>query len=337
MDTWPIPDWQTAAPETQGFDPHLADRLDHYLRARRAAGMYSMLVIRDGWLVYERYFQGFTAADAHQIMSVVKSFYSALVGIALRLGLIPSLDTPICQFLPEYPQFQRQPLLQHITIRHVLNMASGLYWQFGVHGHQPMIGRITASPDWTAAILDLPLQHKPGTHFLYKEADAILISAVLSHATGRSAYDFACQHLFTPLDIHTPAWPTDPQGNSHNYVFLGPGAPMTARNLAKLGLLYLNAGQWDGRTIIDPDYIAESTRPSSASPVIGEHYGLMWWLHPEYAFASGYGGQTIAVMPHRRLVVVIQADYDRGNPKGYNDVITQAVLPAILATFSKEP
>jgi CubicO group peptidase (beta-lactamase class C family) len=325
MQSWPIPDWQTADPAAHGFDPRLADKLDHHLRARRAAGLYSLLVIRDGWLVYERYFHGFAAKDAHQIMSVVKSFYSALVGIALRLGLIASLDTPIAHFLPEYSQFQRQPLLQNITIRHVLSMSSGLYWQFGVHGHQPMIHRITACPDWTAAVLDLPLQHKPGTHFLYKEADAILISAVISHATGHSAYDFACQHLFAPLGINTPIWPTDPQGNSHNYAFLGPGAPMTARNLARLGLLYLNAGQWDDREIISPDYIAECTQPSFASSVIGERYGLMWWLHPEYSFASGYGGQTIAVIPQHRVVVVIQADHDRGNPKGYNDVITQAI------------
>ena len=327
-DDWLTQDWPTSRPEAQGVDPQLVEKVDQYARQPASSGLYSVLVIRNGSIICERYYGGCGPCDGHQIKSVIKSIFSTLVGIAIREGLIESLDTPIFQYLGQYTQFQKRPELKRITIRHVLTMSSGLYWQLGVHAHQPLVTQILHSPDWTGAVLNLPIQYAPGTTWVYKEADSMLISAILRGATGRSAYEFARQYLLAPLGMESPAWPADPQGNSHNYLGISPGLALTARSLAKLGVLFLEEGQWAGNQILDAAYIHDCTRPSFTTNWREGQYGLMWWVGQGYYAANGWGGQTIAVHPQKNLVVVTQAESETRKSKSYS-LIQEIIFPAI--------
>ncbi len=324
-DYWPTTDWKTCPPEAQGVDPSLGDKIDAYARLPKAKGLYSVLVIRNGYIVCERYFAGRGPGDGHQIKSVIKSIFSTLTGIAIKEGLIESLDAPIHRYLPQYEQFQKRPELKRITIRSVLTMSSGLYWQLGVHAHQPLVTQIVNSPDWTGAVLNLPLQAAPGTNWSYKEADSMLISAVLSGATGRSAYEFARQYLLAPLGMQSPLWPADPQGNSHNYEWISPGIPLTARSMAKLGYLFLHEGQWDGKEILSAEYVREGHKLYFVTNWGGARYGLMWWVEDDYYAARGWGGQTITVNPKKQMVVVTQAESDTRKSKEY-DLIDEVIF-----------
>ncbi len=300
---WPTVDWQTSSPEEQGIDPRLDEKIDAYMRLPKARGLFSLLVIRNGYLVCERYFAGCGPQDGHQIKSVIKSIFSTLTGIAIQEGFFESLDTPIYRYLPQYEQFQKRPELKRITIRHVLTMSSGLYWQLGIHAHQPLVTQIINHPDWIGAVLNLPLQSAPGTKWAYKEADSMLISAVLRGATGKSAYEFARQYLLTPLGMESPPWPADPQGNSHNYEWISPGLALTARSMAKLGYLFLQEGRWDGQVILSPGYVRESQAPCFITDWWGgARYGLMWWVKDHYYSACGHGGQEIAIHPAKNVV-----------------------------------
>jgi len=327
-DIWPTQDWQNARPEEQGIDPRLAEKIDAYMRLPESIGLYSLLVIRNGYIVCERYFAGCSPSDGHQIKSVIKSIFSTLVGIAIKEGFIESLDTPIYHYLKQYEQFQRRPELKRITVRHVLTMTSGFYWQLGVHAHQPLVTPIINSTDWTASVLNLPLQDSPGTKWAYKEADSMLISALIRGATGKSAYEFARRYLLEPLGMQSPVWPSDPQGNSHNYVGISPGLALTARSMAKLGYLFLRDGQWEGKQILNQSYVQECRTPYFATNWREGHYGLMWWVSDDYYSANGFGGQTIAVNPAKDVVVVTQANSDTRKSKSY-DVIRSIILPFI--------
>ena len=325
---WPTLDWKTCPPEEQGIDPRMVEKIDAYARLPKAGGLYSLVVICNGYIVCERYFAGHGPQDGHQIKSVIKSIFSALTGIAIKEGFIESLDTPIYRYLPQYDQFEKQPELKRITIRHVLTMSSGLYWQLGVHAHQPLVTRIVNSPDWTGTVLSLSLQAKPGTKWAYKEADSMLISAILHGATGKSAYEFARQYLLTPLGMQSPPWPADPQGNSHNYAWISPGIALTGRSMAKLGYLFLKEGQWDGREILSPWYVRESWKPIYNTDWRQGKYGLMWWVKEGYYSANGWGGQAIAVHPAKNMVVVTQAESDTRKSKEY-DLIDAVIFPSV--------
>jgi CubicO group peptidase (beta-lactamase class C family) len=330
MDTapWPTVDWQSCAPEEQGIDPLLSQKIDAYVRLPKGKGLFSVLVIRNGWIVSERYYAGFTRTDGHQIMSVVKSIYSTLIGVAIQKGLIQDLDEPIFHFLPQYEQFKKRPELKQIRLRHVLSMSSGLYWQFGVHGHQPLLKQILKTSDWVGAILDLPLRNPPGTHWAYKEADSILASAIVHGATGLSADDFGQQSLFAPLGIASPVWPSDPQGNSHNYPWLGPGVPLTARSMAKLGYLLLKDGRWEENELLPSWYVQECGKPCFQTDWTLGQYGLMWWIKDGTLAANGWGGQRILTHRGKNLVIVTQGEANTAKSKDY-DIVETVILPAV--------
>jgi CubicO group peptidase (beta-lactamase class C family) len=333
------------------MDPAVLDDLDAavpdvYPQVR------SVLVIRHGYLVYERYWQGFTATDGHDSRSVTKSFVSALVGITLRDRHLESLDQTVEELLVDHLPANADPRLRRATVKQLLAMTSGLAGDdSSLGGDDKISDRLFKSRDWIRHILGQRLESNPGERFAYSSATSHLLSAIVADATGQSTLAFAQAELFGPLGVatddaleltvkHWPvtqaeleafeqaivAWPRDPQG----YHFGGAFLKLPARDLAKLGYLYLNGGRWDDTQVVPADYVSSSTQPQS-DPGVGD-YGYQWWVTDNYGYhsfrAQGYGGQLIQVIPDLDLVVVITSDPDQERNDAGN-LIWATIVPAV--------
>lgn len=336
-DYWPSDGWRQALPREFGLDAdQLVGAWEHL--GTHYPTLDSLLVMRGGYLVFERYAEPAGPDTLRNIKSATKSVLSALIGIALRTGDLNSLDDRLCDVLPALFTSADDSARREITIRHLLTMRSGLEWdEWG-----PNVIEMTANPNWLNYVLDRPLIHDPGTHFNYSTGDTQLLSAVLQQATGITALEFADMYLFAPLGITRRTWPANPQGVTVG----GSELSITARDLAKFGYLYLNQGQWEGQTVIPAAWVEESTREQVAviAHDAGEHpplgYGYLWWLRPHNGTCSpvavGYGGQFVYVFPWLDLVVVITGALaqvpamfaDNRMIREFN-VVEEYILPAV--------
>jgi CubicO group peptidase (beta-lactamase class C family) len=314
----------------------------------------SVLVVRHGYLVYERYWQGVKASDGHDVRSVTKSFVSAVVGIALRDRHLQSLNQTVEELLADHLPAKTDPRLRQVTLQQLLTMTSGLAGDdSSLGGDDQQFDRMFQSRDWVRHILSRQLVSKPGAEFAYSSAGSHLLSAIVADATGQSTMDLARTELFAPLGIRTDnalewtirhwpptqaeleafgrapvAWPRDPQG----YHVGGVGLKLPARDLAKLGYLYLNGGRWDHTQVIPAEYVAASTRPQSHPPQGPGEYGYQWWVTNETGHdsfrAMGFGGQLIQVIPDLDLVVVITSDPDQERFDAPN-LVGETIVPAV--------
>ncbi len=293
-DRWPTGGWPSAAPEDCDVDTnHLTRSLEQLTQV--CPELHSLLVVRHGRLILERYYGGTQPQDSSNVKSVTKSMLSALFGIALERGYIRSLDQPVLDFFPEYREEVTEPRKQRITLRHLLTMSAGLDWK----ENGPIAFRCMRSSDWVQFILKSKLVDDPGAKWNYSSALPHLLSAVLTKASGTNTLAFARHALFDPLGAVIGQWGQDPKG----YYFGGSELCMTPRDMAKFGYLYLNNGEWNGKQIVPSAWVQASTQQTNSA-----HYGFLWWLdtfesHPIY-FAQGLGGQHIVVVPDLDAVVV---------------------------------
>jgi CubicO group peptidase (beta-lactamase class C family) len=274
----------------------------------------SLLVARDGRLVFERYYGGGVVNPIFDVYSVTKSVTSALVGIALAERKLESVDQRLVDVFPNYAK-NGDPRLRRLTLAHLLTMRAGF-----------SADPIEASGNWTRELMSRPFEHEPGKVFVYDSGSSHLLSAVLTKVTGAQASMLARDRIFRPLGIRGGwRWPDDGQGVSVG----GDGLAMRARDLAKLGQLYLPEGRWNGKQVVPAAWVRRSTR-KHAVLAPGQGYGYQWWVQDgprgtAYA-ALGFGGQAIVVLPALDLVVVLTTV-----PRGETDVraIVRLILPAV--------
>jgi len=288
--------WFSALPWRLGFNP---DELDTAVdKIGQMEGIYSLLLVRNGYLVVERYFREGHRTKPHNLKSAAKSVLSALIGIAIDEGLL-RLDQPINEFLPQGKDLN-DPRKADITVRHLLTMTSGLKpTSYQAYNAWVLKG------DWVKTALDQPLVADPGTSFQYSTGNAHILSAVLTAATGMSTQEFAIRKLFDPMNIKVQGWDTDPKGIYQG----GNNLSLIPRDMAKIGQLYLDGGKLGDRQLVPKWWVDASTRAGhlSTHEVYGT-YGYLWYLRPggEDAFvAVGYGGQYIYVSPAYNCVVVV--------------------------------
>jgi len=289
--------------------PELVDVLERVLD-QSLVGIESVLIAKNGNLIVEEYFYGFDRDEAHQCRSVTKSVGSLLIGIALDQRLIPGVETPIAELFPEHAkEHQWSDRKRSMQLKPVLSMSCGL--EGDDLKDQFTVARATeASADWVDYALSLPMVETPGEHFAYSGGSLMILSGALQRAVGMSVQEFARKNLFGPLGIKEPQWFSSPAG----LPYFSSGLRLTPRDLAKLGQLCLDKGQWQGKQIVSEEWVSESTRARFEVPSYGYSYGYLWWsteLHDESGnsldvfMALGYGGQHIFVVPERSLVVVI--------------------------------
>lgn len=296
---WPTEGWRSTTPEQQGFDSQkLAEALENLRQRNR--GIHSLLIVRNGYVVLDAYFYPYDEKDLHDIASVTKSLTSALVGMAIDQGKIKAVNQPLLQIFPSAAN--REPRKERLTVEHLLSMTSGLDCKF--EPGELTLRQMRESRNWTQFMLDLPMTAEPGSEFVYCSGGMHLLSAIISRTTGKNELEFARQTLFNPLGITEVLWPSDPQGVSHGWGDLC----MHPRDMAKLGLLWLNHGVWEGKPIVPASWVDESTRVH-AKTSFDSDYGYGWWVKTHdmpFAYeAVGRGGQRVNVVPSKNLVVVI--------------------------------
>lgn len=294
-------------------------KIDEYIAVRHYRQINSVLLCRDNEILAGRYYNGFDETSKNVVMSVAKSIMSVCAGIALDKGFIQSLDEPVYKYIREFGEC-REPLHRMITIRHLLTMTSGIYWNGGVHYHCPMMRQLRNSGDWISHIADCAVSDIPGERYNYKEWDVILLAKVLDEACG-DMYDFMKDNLFEPLGIEGERWYKSPCGV---YYSVGNGEDadnetkfkMTATDMMKLGQLFLNGGKYGEVRILSESYVHQAVSPQKCNP----GYGFLWWILEGGYGCRGYGGQSITVIPDENAVIVTQAaPTDRG--MGYFDVV----------------
>lgn len=264
--------------------------------------MRSLLVLRDCKLVFERYRADIDRSYNHTLYSVTKSFSATLVGALLHSGKLKTLDAPVSDFLPKPITVRAADWTENsrLTLRNVMQMASGLDFRQMV-GSNPIY---LLSTDRFAMAVNTRLIATPGTKFNYSDADASITGAIIAAVSGKDLYSTAKELLFEPMQMtNHDWWYVDAAGRYPG----GWGLRLRPMDMAKLGQLYLQNCEWNGRAICDPAYIAEAWRPGAS-----EAYGLHWWIGRteggvSYFYANGVKGQRVFVIPSHGIVGVTTA------------------------------
>lgn len=317
VDYTPLPadDWRVSTPAEQELDPILVAEL--YLDAVELETIYGLLVIKNGYLIAEKYFNKGSVEQLSKRASVTKSYVSALVGIALNHGCLTNVDQKMLDFFPDVVVHITDPRKKQITIKEMLQMRAGYPWEE------------TDSAYWNAlwsgrylhCIADFPLTNDPGTEFQYSNLTSHWLGIIVARACGTDLKSFGETHLFSPLGVEVGDWPRDLDG----YYIGGGDIEFTARDMAKFGLLYLNDGEYDGEQIIPADWVQQSLKSFSkdawvAIPpqtYVGRYlrdlgYGYQWWSasvgEHHIDFAWGHGGQLIILLDGLDMVIVVTAD-----------------------------
>ena len=310
-----------AAPVSASRDTALNARVVD-TAARTLPRLHSLLVSHHGQLIFEGYYNGYSAARAANIKSASKSIISALVGIAIERKLISSITTPITDYFPEVAR-DPDPRKRQITVEHLLAMRPGLE---GTSNRN--YGAWVTSRNWVRHALARPMFAAPGEEMEYSTGNSHLLSAILTKATGRSTWQFANDVLAKPLGFALAQWPRDPQG----IYFGGNDMLMTPRQMLAFGQLYLDRGRdivpasWVARSCEGrarnrrpgPDTGAAGGQPGfdtrMPDPMRDRKYGYGWWVYAidghDTCFAWGYGGQYIFVFPGLDLVAVMTSSPD---------------------------
>ena len=253
-----------------------------------------LLVIIDGRPVVDEHLHGPVVGD---VFSVTKSILATVLAVMASRGLLPDLDRPMSEVLAG---LRGLPAETH-TWRDVLTMTRGARvdgpWEFdevaALAGGQ--VARIASAPQLTP----------PGTKFDYDDCGPHLVSAATAEILGESVGDFAARELFGPLGLGDVRWPADPDGVSWGSA----GVAMSARDLGRLGELWLAGGSIAGRRLLEPGFFAAMTTLQSAGgPPENVPYGFLTWLPPDLIMAGGWAGQHLLVVPRARAVVVSTGD-----------------------------
>lgn len=299
-----------------------------------------LLIARHGKLVLEEYFQGFDAERPHDTRSAGKTFTSLMTGLAMMHGAAFTTETSVLSLLPQYQALvQHDPRKERITVGNLLTMTSGLACDDNDDhspGNEDVMQSQNHQSDWYRYTLDLPMAREPGSNqAIYCTAGINLLGALIGHATDIWLPTFFDKYVGQPLQMRDYYINLMPDGDA----YLGGGVYLRPRDFIKLGQLYLSGGSWNGKRVIDQDWVNRSTtRHSEFTPDHG--YGYAWHLHQmkvgnhvfrEYA-AEGNGGQFVIVVPELELVVVITAG-NYGDFKTWyalQDLVTDYIIPAAL-------
>jgi CubicO group peptidase (beta-lactamase class C family) len=331
--------WETASPEAVGMDPEKIEALVRDVRDGGYDSLHSVLVVKDGKLVLEEYTHGYRWQRTNDVASVTKSVTSILIGIAIEQGAVAGTDQSLADLFPTYADLiNADPAKQDVKLWHILTMTSGFEWDEETYpyGHpRNDCERMKYSSDPIQFVLERPIVHQPGTHFQYSGANSMLLSAIIKGKTGMDADAFAEKHLFEPLGISSYRWGRYANGLTDT----DGGLSLRARDMAKIGLLFLNGGEWDGEQVISLSWVEESTQAYVAA-VAGAEYGYQWWRTDvpvglrgvDNYFASGFGGQEIHVFPKLGLVVVFTNELAPGSGNAMQNLalLSEYVLPATL-------
>lgn len=296
--------WEYALPADVGLNTNLIYRgIDE---AQFTGFMNSVLVIKNSKIVGVGYLNNSSSSAVYDVKSVTKSFVSAFAGIAVSKGLL-NLDQKLTDFYPLLKNVVGDKRINDITVRHLLTMTSGLKSDDVIFPNETII-------NWVEYILSFPLDTAPGTVFRYSDTGAYLVSAIITKATGKNTFEFAKENFFNPLDFSLQGWYYSPDGIPIG----GSTMKFTTKNMAVLGLLYMNKGKLNGKQIIPEEWVNASVTDYmnwtgeewGALKKVG--YGFFWWTGEMNGYkvfsAVGYGGQLVFCIPALDMIIAVCSD-----------------------------
>ncbi|MCG5243495.1 serine hydrolase domain-containing protein [Azospirillum doebereinerae] len=297
----------------------------------RAAGLdqiHGMVIGRHGKVAVAKVFRGPALGRAVNVKSVSKTIVASLAGIALDRGVLPGVDASLADVAPDLLPPGADPRVRAITVAQLLTMQAGLEPTSG-----PGYGRWIGSRNWVADALGRPFVAEPGERMIYSTGSYHVLGAVLARVSGRSLLSLAREWLGQPLGIDVPSWTRDPQG----FFLGGNNMALSPLDLFRFGEMWSRGGVWNGRRVVSAAWAEASWVARTRSPFSGDAYGYGWFLAEanghRIAYARGYGGQMLYLVPSLGVTVVVTSDPGRparsdGHVGALNALLTAEIIPA---------
>ncbi|MEL7162077.1 MAG: serine hydrolase, partial [Bacteroidota bacterium] len=320
------------------FDRRRIEALNKKIAQGRFRDINGIVVIKDGALLLEEYFNGATRENLHNPRSVGKTIASSVLGIAIEEGHISDAGKRLGEFYDLRSFDNYHPKKDSVTLRSLLTMSSGFVGDDNDFENPGNEENMYPTKDWVRFALDLPMEKDRGVgeYFSYFTAGVVVLGDVIHRAVPGGLVDYADEKLFAPLGITDYRWQYTPQkvGNTAG------GIQLRAVDFAKYGQLYQNRGNWNGIQILPEAWVKESLSPQIALPRGDGDYGYLFWQKTyevggkayEVAYCSGNGGNKIFVFRDIPLVVVITSSA-YGAPDAHpnaDKIMTDYILPAVL-------
>jgi CubicO group peptidase (beta-lactamase class C family) len=363
----PSKDWNTENIHSTGIKAESLFKLMDKIEDKTYNKVHSILIIKNGNLVFEEYFGGYDWSyntpdlngayvdydnnSLHELHSVTKALTSIVVGIAIDKGFIKSEKELIFSYFPEY-KYLKDSLKGKITLEHLLTFTSGLKWN---ELEEPLVGNPNNDlvklmgkivGDSTSMsiknkvefVLSKPQIAEPGTRWYYSGGDLIVLSEIIRKATGMRIDYFAEEYLFKPLEIRK----YDMTLIDKDLIYPSGGLRLRPRDLAKIGYLFLNKGQWKGNQVISTEWLNKTTEGFIDIPFVTGGWGKLrygyQWVQREakiqnetinYFFRPGMGGNCVAVFPKYNVVFVMTAGFWPSDGP-VNEIMDTYILPSIM-------
>jgi len=314
---------------------NVAQAMDAFFKGaeQEKKDVHSVMIVKDGQVIYSRWQSQGSEKVPHVLHSVSKTFTATAVGLAIADGKM-ALTDKVIQYFPDKLPAQVSDNLKAMTVRDLLTMSCG-------HDTEPSFRGL--DQDWVTAFLAHPVVHKPGEFYLYNSLGTYMLSAIVQQVTGQKVLDYLTPRLFEPLHIDKPRWEESPQGINAG----GWGLWLKTEDLAKMGQLLLQKGEWNGKQLIPAEWVAEMSKKQVESINPGtrieeaeakgmtketsdwmQGYGYqMWRCRPGCFRADGARGQYIIVVPDKNAVIAITSDVE--DLQGELNLVWNHILPAL--------
>lgn len=314
---------------------NVAEAMDSFFQqaAIDSLDIHSVMIVKDGRVIFSRWQSEGVDTIPHVLHSVSKTFTATAVGIAIADGKM-ALTDKVIDYFPDKLPAEVSDNLKAMTVRDLLTMSCG-------HDEEPSWR--DADQDWVSVFLAHPVKHKPGTFYLYNSLGTYVLSAIVQQVTGEKVVDYLNTRLFEPLHIDKPRWEESPQGINTG----GWGLYLKTEDLAKMGQLLLQKGEWNGKQIIPAEWVSEMSKKQVESINPGtrieqaaergltvetsdwmQGYGYqMWRCRPGCFRADGARGQYIIVVPDKNAVIAITSDV--GDLQAELNLVWDKILPVL--------
>jgi len=279
-----------------------------------------MVIIKDS-IHFEKYWHGYNSDTMSNSFSISKSWVSTLIGIAITEGKIKSVDQKVCDFLPDFCEGRNSEL----TIKNLLTMSSGLNWNEDYYNPIGQTAEAYFGNNLGELIKNLTVIKTPGKLFKYNSSCTQLLTFIAEEATGETISEYASKKLWKPMGAKHPAlWSTDVEGGDEKGFCC---INSNARDLARLGKLYLNQGNWNGLQLLDSNYIIEATTAANLLDEKGNkntNYGYQFWVAERHGlpiyYSRGLWGQYVICIPEKDMIIVrLGRNFGPNLPDGHHE------------------
>ncbi|HIA11227.1 MAG TPA: class C beta-lactamase-related serine hydrolase [Flavobacteriales bacterium] len=322
----------THRPWPTGLDYNKTPIPAEYLSAIESSNSIAYLLIKNDSIRVEKYWSGYGDTSVTNAFSIAKTLIGMLVGIAIEEGKIESVEQKVGDFLPAYKEGRASDL----TVKHLLTMSSGINFDESYVSPFAYPAKAYFGSDLKATVAEYEVTEKPGEQFEYLSGNTQLLSFVLEAATGKKVANYFSEKLWIPLGAKRPAyWSLDDEdGFEKAYCCFN----SNARDLARLGQLYLKKGNWFGEQLVPSEYIEESIVPARLTEKddgsVLTRYGYSWWMldykNQHIYLAQGMLGQYIVVIPESNIVSVRLASKRSKEKRGRFPIILFTLLDYAL-------